>query len=88
MLELKEFKTLSGISEASNPNIQKLTQAMEKPFVTFSSLVKQIFQSFSSTTIEKWEYVTDPASGLRVLKSEKDPEALDHVRQIADELFK
>jgi len=36
----------------------------------------------------KWEYVVDPATGLRILKSEKDPCALDRVRQMTDELFK
>ena len=88
MLKLKEFKTLSGISEASNPNIEPLIKALEKPFTTFSSQVKQIIQSFSLTTTEKWEYVIDSTSRLRVLKSKKDPKALDRIRQMADDLFK
>lgn len=35
----------------------------------------------------KWKYVIDPETGLKILKSKKDPKALEQVRQLADELF-
>ena len=49
---------------------------------------KEIAKAMSPSYSMKWEYVIDSATGVKILKSEKDPEALDRARQMSDDLFK
>jgi len=39
------------------------------------------------TEEKRWKYIIDKETGLKILKSQKDFDALERVRQIADELF-
>ena len=36
---------------------------------------------------EEWTYKRDKETGVKILESEKDPEALNKIKAIADELF-
>ena len=36
----------------------------------------------------KWEYEIDSSTGLKILKSDKDPDAVDKITKLSDELFK
>lgn len=57
-------------------------------FSELSCWAKEIIRAISISPSMKWEYMVDSSTGLKILKSEKDAEALDHVRQLSDELFK
>lgn len=57
-------------------------------FSELACWAKEIVMAISTPPSLKWEYVVDSSTGLRILKSEKDAEALDRVRQLSDELFK
>jgi hypothetical protein len=65
-----------------------ITRVFGKPYSELASLSREIMRAISSPQSVKWECVTDSATGLKILKSENDPEALERVRQLADELFK
>jgi hypothetical protein len=86
------FKT--GFSQSTNGIVASLTQKIKtlgffnSPYAELSKQTLEIAKTFMFALPTKWEYVTDAKTGLKILKSEKDPEALDRVRQIADELFK
>lgn len=41
----------------------------------------------SNLQMRKWEYETNQKSGLKILKTAKDPNALDTVQDMADDLF-
>jgi hypothetical protein len=65
-----------------------ITRVFGNPYSELASLAREIMRAIISPQPIKWEYVTDSATGLKMLKSENDPEALERVRQLADELFK
>ncbi len=89
---MRVFKT--GLSQSTNGIVASVTQKIKmlsffnSPYVELSKQTQEIVKTFTFALPTKWEYVDDAKTGLKLLKSEKDPEALDRVRQIADELFK
>jgi len=68
--------------------IKMLTNIFGNPYNELANLAGEILKAVSSPQPMKWEYAIDSATGLKILKSEKDPEALSRVRQMSDELFK
>jgi hypothetical protein len=88
MFGLEEFGFISDMSQALQQKIDIIGNLVEKPFATLSFEVRQILQCFSTVSVEKWEYITDPETGLKVLESKDDPEALKRVRKLADALLK
>jgi len=88
MFRLEEFGFFSDMSQALQQKIDIIENLVEKPFATLSSEVRQILQSFSTVPVEKWEFITDPETGLKVLESKGDTEALKRIRKLADALLK
>jgi hypothetical protein len=88
MFRLKEFGIVSDLSYALDQRIDIIGSLVEKPFGTLISEARQILQSFSEVPVEKWEYVIDAESGLKILESKKDSESLKRIRKLADELLK
>jgi hypothetical protein len=68
--------------------IKVFNNIFENPFDELSTVAKEVMKAISAPQPTRWEYVIDSTTGLKILKSEKDSEALDHVRKMADELFK
>lgn len=66
----------------------KLIGLVGNPYKELSKQAKEVARTLTYPRPSKWEYMIDTTTGLKLLKSEKDSEALDRVRQIADELFK
>jgi hypothetical protein len=85
------FEMFQSINDASVDALQKLrmiTRVFGTPYSELASLAKEIMKAISYPQPMKWEYMVDSTTGLKILKLEKDSEALDRVRQLADELFK
>ena len=85
------LNVFGNVNEARVFLIQRITMVANifgNPYTELADLAREIMKVVSSPPSMKWEYVTDSTTGIKILKSEKDPEALDRVRQMADELFK
>jgi hypothetical protein len=83
-----EFGVISNLSGVLGQKIDIVGWLVQKPFATLIFGARQIVQGFSEVPVEKWEYVVDAESGLKILESKKDPESLKRIRKLADELLK
>lgn len=88
MFELKISHFLDFVLANLTGRTGKLIGLVEDPYNELSKQAKEVARTLTYPRPIKWEYVADTATGLKILKSEKDPEALEHVRYLADELFK
>ena len=92
MFDATVFKPLTAISVTLNSSINSLIIFFSKPFSGLVAQANEIAEAaLAATGFPKsvtWDYTTDVATGLQVLKAEKNPEALSEIRQIADALFK
>lgn len=68
--------------------IGALQRIFNTPYAELGKQAEEVARAFTYPSPIRWKSMVDSATGLRILKSEKDPEALERVRQIADELFK
>lgn len=85
------FEILGTVKAVRDDMLEKTkmyTNIIEGIFSELTCWAKEIVKAISSSPSMKWEYVVDSSTGLKILKSEKDAEALGHVRQLSDELFK
>ncbi len=82
------FRNINDVSMDTRQKIRMIMRVFGNPYSELASLSREIMRAISSPQPIKWEYVTDSATGLKILKSENDPEALERVRQLADALFK
>jgi len=88
MFRLEVLENINEVRVDLTHRIRMVTRVFEEPYAELANLAREIMKAISSPQPMKWEYVIDSATGLKILKSEKDPEALDRVRQMSDELFK
>jgi len=88
MFNLKVFGSINDVRIFLDQRIRMLENIFGNPYSDIANLAEEVMKAVSSPQPMKWEYITDPTTGLKILRSEKDPEALDHVRQMSDELFK
>lgn len=87
VLESAPEFVLSG-QDYISPPINLLVSSIQRVYFNFVDTLNQVvYSAFIAKPIE-WEYVIEPTSGLKVLKSKKDPKALDRIQQMADDLFK
>ena len=88
MLKLDISQILSSVATGFAKRTAMIQDFFKSPYTELSKQTKEVAKSLTYPKIPRWQYLIDASLGLKILKSEKDPEALDHVRQIADELFK
>lgn len=88
MFRLEQFGIVSNLSHAFQQKTDYVGTLVQGPFTGLISGLRQIVQAFSEVSIEKWEYVIDVESGLKILESKKDLESLKRIRKFADELLK
>ena len=88
MFELKIPNFLDFVVTTLTERAGTLIGLVGNPYNELSKQAKEVARTLTYPRPFKWEYVVDSATGLKLLKAEKDSEALHHVRQIADELFK
>jgi len=62
---------------------------IQKPFSTLGEYLKRVKDNLTLSYIyEEWNYVFDPDVNMKVLSVEKDPEALNKIDKIIEELYK
>jgi hypothetical protein len=88
MFAFEMFQSINNASVDAPQKLRMITRVFGTPYSELASLAKEIMKAISYPQPIKWEYVTDSTTGLRVLKSEKSPDALDNVCQMSNELFK
>ena len=88
MFNLDIFQTIDSVAIFVTQRIKTITSIFENPYAELTNQAREVARALTFPQPIKWEYVTDVATGLTILKSEKDAKALERVRQMADELFK
>lgn len=88
MFKLGMFRFLNSIVTGFAQRSEIVTNFFTNPYTELSKQAKEVARGLTYPQVSKWQYEIDSTSGLKILVSEKDAEALDRVRQIADELLK
>jgi hypothetical protein len=88
MFKTNISQVLTSVNDNLSERIKQFICSFDVPFAELSKQARAIAKTFTVSAPSRWEYVVDDVTGLKILKSEKDAEALDHVRQMSDELFK
>jgi len=87
MFELKLSVPFESAKEDFDKAVDIFRIALWKPFKVLSKESAKIALGlFPRASTFSWEYLTDP-SGLNVLKSEKDPKALERIRTMTEEIL-
>lgn len=88
MFNFEILGTVKAVRDNMLERTKTYANIAEDVFSELACWAKEIVKAIISSPSMKWEYVVDSSTGLKILKSEKDAEALDHVRLLSDELFK
>jgi len=80
---------VEGVHKVFTENgVKSMLARIDQQYVFLFEQTRKVKDSLTMFPVSvRWEYVLDPATGLEVLKCEKDPEALDKIRRIAEKLF-
>ncbi len=82
------FKPISSISQTFYFRFNSLLSFLKNPYSELVNQAREVTEAFALPQSITWEYIIDETTGFRVLKTEKNPEVLTEIRQIADGLFK
>jgi len=88
MFKIEISQVINSILTGFIEKTGKATKFLENQYAELGKQAKEVARTLTYPKVSKWEYEIDTTTGLKVLKSEKDSEALDRLRQIADELLK
>ena len=88
MIKLEIFPAIITLANSLRGRFGILVDLFDNPYTELTKQTKEVARTLTYPKPLRWEYVTDSTTGLVILKSEKDSEALNRVREAADELFK
>jgi len=94
---LPDIDNISSISSKVYRSVVKengvntIIGSIDRNYGSLSYILMNIVESLTAGAKRepriRWRYAFDADTGLEVLRTQKNPEALDRMRKIADELF-
>lgn len=87
MFDIQVLGSIKELHSFFDLRLKMISNIFAKPYAELANAATEMLKALSMQQSTKWEYIVEPSTGLKLLKSEKDDEAYCRVLKMSTELL-